>query len=600
MAQRVIIPRLGQTMTEGTVAKWLAAQDQRVNAGDPVYELEYDKATAVVEAKKSGIFKRLAEEGAKAAVGETVGVILEEGEKLEDILSQKTFTVANSAKAASGSLYTQPEPEKKEAPKAAYTPPASFKCTGDCPRNKPANSTDTIVIGGGPGGYVAALRLALLGAKVTLVEKDTLGGTCLNRGCIPTKALLQSAEMYTACLQAAEFGVKAEQVSFDYSVVCTRRKKTVDALVGGVKGLLKARKVEVISGEAAFEGPHTINVKLSDGTEKKLTADNIIIASGSVPAKPPIPGLDGKNVITSDEALVLESIPESMVIIGGGVIGMELAMVFSSFNCTVTVVEALPEILPGIDGEIAKNYRRIAAKRMAIYSGAAVASVTDAGDAKCVLFNKEGNEQKIEAQYVLVATGRRPETAALQLGAAGIKAERGRITVDDKWRTNIAGVYCIGDANGKTMLAHAASAQGIDAADLIMGHTPDAKRHRVIPACIYTDPEIASVGRTEEQLKNEGMDYKASKFSFRANGRALTLGKAEGFVKILSDKVHNEVLGVHIMGPNATELIGECALAMRMECCLEELAETIHAHPTLGEAVMEAAEAGLFGAIHSL
>ncbi len=569
MAQRVIIPRLGQTMTEGIVVRWYKQQDEKVAVGDPVYELEYDKAVATVEAKKAGVLKRLVNEGAAVPVGDTIGIILEEGEKLEDIIAQKTFNVVIPDKADS--------------------------------KNKPEVGAKVIVIGGGPGGYVAAIRLGILGAKVILIEKDKVGGTCLNRGCIPTKALLQSAEVYSACLAAEEFGVEAKNVSFDLAKINARKQKIVNTLVKGVQVLLAARKIEIISGIASFESAHTVLVKLMDGSEKKLTADNIIIATGSVPAKPPISGIDGKNVITSKEALDVSSIPKSMIIIGGGVIGMELGSIYSKFGCKITLLEAMPDILPNIDAEVVKNYRRAVKKLMDIHSGALVSKIEDDEDGKRVIYKIEDKEQSAKADVVLVAIGRRPNLEELNLKAAGIMNERGCVTVDNEFKTNVDGIYCVGDANGKTMLAHAASAQAIDVADRITGNTVSAgNRHDIVPSCIYTHPEIGIVGKTEQQLKLEGVGYKVCKFSLRANGRSLVLGKGDGFVKILAGEKHGEVLGVHIIGPFATELIGECALAMRLECCIEDIAGTIHAHPTVGEAIMEAAETGLFGATHSL
>ena len=580
MAQRIIIPRLGQTMTEGIVAKWYKKDGEAVAAGDPVYELEYDKSTATIEAKKAGTLRTLVEEGSTVPLGDTVAVVLEAGEKLEDILAQKTYSVANAAKAGGVSA-------------GAPAAPAA---------NKVANAdADAIVIGGGPGGYVCAIRMGIHGKKVILIEKDSLGGTCLNRGCIPTKALLQSAETYLACVNAAEFGVNTAGVTFDLNVVDERKKKIVNTLVRGVEGLLKARKVEIVHGAAKLASATSVEVTLDDGSKKTYTAGNIIIAAGSVPSAPPIPGIDGKNVITSNEALDVTDMSGSMIIIGGGVIGMELGTVYAAFGCKVTIVEAMPDILPNMDAEIVKQFRRAIRKTMDIKTGAMVTNIGDEGGLKKVTFKIGDKEDSVTADRVLVAIGRRPATAELNLDAVGVKSERGRIGVNEEFMTSVNGIYCIGDANGKIMLAHAASAQGIDVADRIAGKpVHPGNKHSVVPSCIYTDPEIASVGKTEEQLKNENAEYNVSKFSFRGNGRSLVLGKAEGFVKILSSKKHGEVLGVHIIGPYATELIGECALAMRMECCVEDIAETIHAHPTVGESIMEAAEAGVYGAIHSL
>lgn len=468
--------------------------------------------------------------------------------------------------------------------------------------SKPASlqDADVIVIGGGPGGYVAALLLGMLGASVIVVERDRVGGTCLNRGCIPTKALLQSAELFEQLKSGARMGVEADNVRLNLAGVDAYQSQVVQTLVKGVEGLLKARKVELIQGEACFDGPKSLRVRLSDGGERRLSAPNIIIATGSKPSSPPIPGLDGLGVIDSTQALNVMDRPDSMVIIGGGVIGMELGAVYAAFGTKITVIEALDTILPNMDREIAKEYTRIAKRKITIHTGARVSGVADGPDAqKRVEFFKADQALEVTADRVLVAIGRSPDTSALGLEKAGIAAERGAVLVDENFSTNVSGVYCIGDANGKLMLAHAASAQGITVADRIMGKEPEISLS-IVPSCIYTDPEIAAVGLTEEQVKERGIPYKVGRFTFRANGRSLILGKNQGFVKIIGSTAHNEVLGVHIIGPHATELIGECAMVMQLEGCVEDIAHTIHAHPTVGESIMEAAEAYLGGAIHSL
>ena len=462
------------------------------------------------------------------------------------------------------------------------------------------NTLDAIVIGGGPGGYVCALKLAMLGKAVMLIEKDRVGGTCLNRGCIPTKALLQSGELFTQMKAAPEMGITAEGLKLDTERVNARKQKVVDTLVQGVQGLLKARKVQVIQGEAAFLSREIIGVTLPDGSVKELSAPNIIIATGSRAAMPPIAGIDGKNVITSTEALEVETLPKSLVVIGGGVIGMEIGTAYSDFGVKVYVLEAMPSILPGMDGEVVKEFTKHAAKKMDIHTSALVKEIADTDDGqKRVVFESDGKPGEAEAEKVLVATGRVPATDGLGLERAGVKTERGRVLVDDYYRTNAEGVYCIGDANGICMLAHAASAQGIAVAESVAGAKCGIAQS-IVPACVYTDPEIASAGLTEEQAGEQGIGYKTAKFPFRANGRSLVLGKTEGFVKIISGEKYNEILGVHIVGPHATELIAECALAMKLEACVEDIANTIHAHPTVSESIMEAAEGLLGGSIHYL
>ncbi len=578
MAEKIIIKRMGQTMTEGTVGKWYIADGAAVEAGQNVYELEYDKSTAPVQARTSGTLHHLVPEGGSAPVGQPVGVILQAGETMDSVKLQTASQVAVAP--------TAPGAAKAAAPAA----PAAPAVAGDA---------DVIVIGGGPGGYVAANKLGMLGKSVILVERDRVGGTCLNRGCIPTKALLQCSEVYDHAKHGEVWGVVANDMTVDTAKVDAFREKIVNGLVRGVESLLRARKVKTITGEACFTGPKTLEVKKSDGTVQKLTAENIIIATGSKNVAPPIPGLDGKNVVTSTEALHVEKLPESFVIIGGGVIGMELAVVYANLGVKVTVIEALPQLLNICDGEVSATCEKILSAKMDIFTSARVARIEDKGEKKVVYYTKDGKECAVEADLVLAALGRAPDTASLKLDKAGIKVEKTTVVVDDKLMTNVPGVYAIGDANGIGMLAHVASAEGIIVAEAICGKEAHINRD-VVPSCIYCEPEIAQVGLTEEQVKASGREYKVGKFPLRANGRSMIINQTQGFVKIIGDAKTNEILGVHIIGPTATEMIGECAVAMKLEGCVEDIAHTIHAHPSVSESIMEAAESYLGGAIHSL
>ena len=458
--------------------------------------------------------------------------------------------------------------------------------------------TEIIVIGGGPGGYVAAIRAAQLGGDVILVEKDRLGGTCLNVGCIPTKALLHTAEVYEAAMNGAECGVIAD-VKLDFTKAQAKKNEITNQLVDGVKGLLEANKVKVISGLASFNSKDTIQVKTADGGVETLKADRFIIATGSVPVMPPIPGIEAKQCIDSTGALELQEIPKSMVIVGGGVIGVEIATLYSTFGTKVTIIEMQREILPMMDGELTKIIRsKLVQNGVGIYTEAKVISIKDDGsEAKITVEMNDGSSKVFSCEKVLVSVGRKTNTDALLLDRVGILNDRGRITVNDKMETNVKGIYAIGDCTGKSMLAHVASAHGEVAVENALGHESifDIKTN---PSCVYTNPEFASVGLTEEEAKKQGIDYTVGKFPLYANGKSLIMGGGDGIIKFVVGKEFKEILGVHILGPRATDLIGECALAIGLEATIDEVIATIHAHPTVGEAIREGALAVEKRAIH--
>lgn len=443
-----------------------------------------------------------------------------------------------------------------------------------------------VVIGGGPGGYVAAIRGAQLGAEVILIEKEYMGGTCLNVGCIPTKAILDSAHTYHQASHSLDVGVEASPV-LHWDKVQERRKTVIKTLVSGVEGLMKVNKIKVIKGMASFKNKTSIEVVAQDGTKTVVSYDRCIIATGSIPAKPPIPGVDLPCCVDSTGALALDNVPKTMTIVGGGVIGIELACAYQAFGTEITIVEMMDCILPNMDRELSdKLKKQLEASGIKILTGARVNKITESKEGGICSVSHNKSEIEITGEKVLICSGRRSYVEGLNLAALGVKAERG-IPVDECMRTTVPGIYAIGDCNGKLMLAHAASEQGVIAVEHAMGM--DVKYDdAVCPSGVYSFPELAGVGLTEEQAKEKGIEYVVSSFPTVANGRSIILKETNGCVKVLAGKKHKEILGVHILGAQATDLIAEGALAMKLECTVDEIIETIHAHPTLSECMHEA------------
>lgn len=447
---------------------------------------------------------------------------------------------------------------------------------------------DIIIIGGGPGGYVAAIRAAQLGLNVTVIEKDKLGGTCLNRGCIPTKALYRNAEILNILENIDEFGINISDYSINVAKVQDRKNKIVHTLVSGVEQLLKANKVEVISGEATLKDKNTVTVKTADGVHD-ITTKNIIIATGSVPYMPKIKGIEEKGVVTSDELLEFEEIPEELVVLGGGVIGLEFAGIFNAMKTKVKVIKASTTMFPSVDSDITKRYSAYLKKQgIEVQSSVDVKSIERQGEKLVIKAEGKKGEMSITADTILISKGRRANVKGLDIESLGIVMDKKGIRVDENLKTNIEGVYAIGDVNGISLLAHAASHQGVYAAEHIAGLT-NKKYEAIIPDCIFVFPEIASVGVTEDEAKKRELEYNTSKFMFGANGKALSLGEGDGFIKILSLKEDDTIIGVHIMGPHASDLIHEGALAINNKLSVEDIKGTVHAHPTLSEAFYEAA-----------
>lgn len=575
MAYELKMPQLGLTMEEGTLSRWIKHEGDTVKAGDVVAEITTDKLTNELTSEQDGVLlKIVAQEGDDVPVKGTLAWIGQPGE------------------AAPGAV---PAAVAAAVPQAPAAPATAAPAAG--------GKKSVIVIGGGPGGYVAAIRAAQLGADVTVIEKQYLGGTCLNVGCIPTKCLLHSAELVEQIkTQGKDIGVEVEGVKVNFPQVIAHKNAISKQLTSGVAGLLKLNKVKKVDGTAKFTGEKQLEVVKPDGSKESMTADAIIVATGSVNAQPPIPGLkENPNCIDSTGALSLEKLPKTMVVISGGVIGLELACAYAAFGTKITVVEAMDHMLPMLDGDLTKiGVAHMKKMGMEFHLECPVQSVEDSPvGAKVICKDKSGSTVSFEAEKVLVAIGRRANTAALDLDAGKVGNDKGRILVNDKMETSVPGVYAIGDCVfGHAQLAHTASAMGEVAAENICGHEAHYCE-KTNPTCVYMEPEAASVGLTEEQCKAQGIAYKVGKFPMSANGKALILNGGEGLVKIIAGAEYGEILGMHIIGPRATDLIAEGALAIEGEMTLDEIIDIIHSHPTVTETMREAALNAEKRAIHT-
>ncbi len=452
---------------------------------------------------------------------------------------------------------------------------------------------DLVVIGAGPGGYTGAIRAGQLGLKTAIVERDSaLGGTCLLRGCIPTKALLQSAALHHSLRQAGEFGFKIGDVLIDFPAIQKRKAGVVERLSKGVAFLMKKNKIEVFEGTGRIEAPGRVSVSSRSGKTQILEAKNILLATGSE-AKG-LPGIepDGKKIVTSDHILEIGSVPKSLIILGAGAVGVEFASIYSSFMTQVTLIELLPRLVPAEDEDVSKELERCFRKRgIATRTGAKVTKAVPSSKGVEVTIEPGGGgkAETITAEMLLLGVGRKPKSDGLGLEKTKVAVEKGFVKVDDSYRTAEPGVWAIGDLVGKAPLAHVASHEAVAAVEMMAGQKPHPLNYDQIPWCTYCDPEIARIGLTEKQAVERGHAVKSGKFPFSALGRAQILGETEGFVKIVTDQKYGEVLGVHVIGPKATELVAEGAALLRLEATTEEIIATIHAHPTLSEAMGEAA-----------
>ena len=573
MAEIIIMPKLGFNMSEGKLVEWYKKEGDAVAKGEALFSVETDKTNMDIEATHDGIVRKLfIEAGDKIPVTLPIAVIGEADEKIDILVAEALEKLGGIGKAA-----TPEVPAEKPAQAAA---------------DKDGYDYDIAVIGGGPGGYVAAIKAAQMGQKTVIIEKEHFGGTCLNVGCIPTKALLRSAEALKEIKAGAEFGVTGIDVSeaeLDLVKVQARKKKVVNQLVSGVESLLKGNGVAIETGEGKLEDSHTVTVN-----GKKITAENMIIATGSEAKTLPVKISPEAKVMTSTQMLDIDRVPASVAVIGGGVIGIEFAYFLATIGVKVSVVEFLDRILPMVDEEITvqvtENLKELGVE---IYTGAKVTEITSDG----VIFEKNGKPHQISAEQVLMAVGRDPSLKGIDTETLGIKTERGAIVTDDTLKTSVEGIYAIGDVNGKAMLAHTASMEGIVAVKNICGEKA-VMDYSKIPSAIYIQPEIASVGLTEKQATEKYDQIKVGRFPLLANGKAKVAGEERGLVKVIAEAKYGEIVGVHMYCIHATDMIAEAVVAMKLESTAEEVAMTIHPHPTVSEVMHEAMHAVSGRAIH--
>ncbi|WP_436417310.1 dihydrolipoyl dehydrogenase [Petrimonas sulfuriphila] len=560
MAYEIIMPKAGIDMTEGQIVKWLKKEGDPVTQGEIILEIMTDKTSMELEAEATGVLlKILRHDGDTVPVTEVIGYIGQEG---EEIVPQ---------------AYEEEKPIEEEAADKSMT--------------RLEDSYNVIVIGGGPAGYVAAIRAAQQGAKVAIVEKKEFGGTCLNLGCIPTKAYLKSGEIIEGMEMAASRGIIFESVKYkiDMPRVVQHKNSVVKKLTSGVEALLRSNKVDIFKGVARIN--KNKDVVVDDSTVIK--GDKIILAGGSKVSRINIPGIDNPNVLTSDDLLALDVLPETLAVIGGGVIGIEMAQAFEALGTKITVIEMMDRIIPSVDAEASALLTKLLKKKNVKIMTST--KITELADKKGKVEVKIEGGESVIADKVLISIGRLPDTEGM--GDIQFEMERGRIKVDKYMETSVKGIYAPGDVNAIKMLAHVAFRMGEVAADnAVKGNHRELKLHSA-PSVVYTHPEVAMVGLTEEQAR-EKYDVRIGRFDFAANGRAMASGDNVGFVKVIADSKYGEILGVHIVGPAAAEIINQASLLMEMEITVDEVIKTIYGHPTYSEALFEACADVLGEAVH--
>ena len=597
MPSEITMPQLSDTMSEGTLVKWLKKEGDKIKAGDEIAEVETDKATMPMEAFESGILAHIAvKEGQKVKVGQLLAVIAAAGENAADVKQR----------------FSAEKPPKPAEPKAAEPESVESKSTGTraVPTAKSASvgasaktnyNFDLIVIGGGPAGYAAAIRAGQLKKRVLCIERDHLGGICLNWGCIPTKALLENGAFIRRLREDADdWGVSFDRLKIDFGKIIARSRGIADKLSKGIAHLFRKYEVKHEAGTGQLLAAHRVQLTAANGSTREFTADHVMLATGARAKSLPGIEFDGKKIISAKEAMSLPKQPKKLAIIGAGAIGCEFADFYNALGTQVEIVELMDHLLPLEDTDVSLVLERLFSKRgIAIHTRTKTDKVEKTADGvRLHCTGGDGKKITIDADLVLMAVGVTGNVENLAAPAARLELFKNHVKVDRQYRTNVENVWAVGDVNGPPWLAHVAHHEAVNCVERIFGIADHAIDYRFIPGCTYTHPQVASMGLTERKAREENHQIRIGKFPFSASGRALAAGESDGFVKLIFDAQYGELLGAHLIGENVTELLAELLLAQRLEATEDEIIQTMHPHPTLSEAIMEAAGVAEGRAIH--